>query len=86
MMSDTANHNLTIGPNVSLVLCNTNGFYNYESSGVLTISGGISGAGWLTASGAGGNLTHGQPLQMPAKPPAYSFDPIESDQSYRFLV
>ncbi len=48
MMSDTANHNLTIGPNVSLVLCNTNGFYNYESSGVLTISGGISGSNGIT--------------------------------------
>ena len=48
MMSDTANHNLTIGPNVSLVLGNTNGFYNNESSGVLTISGGISGANGTT--------------------------------------
>jgi autotransporter-associated beta strand protein len=42
MMTDSGNHNLTIGPNVALVLGNTNGFYNNETTGLLTISGGIT--------------------------------------------
>ena len=42
-MNDSANHNLTIGPNTSITLSNATGFYNQESSAsTLTISGGLN--------------------------------------------
>ena len=41
-MNDSGNHNLTIGPNTSIILSNNTGFYNQQSSGNLTISGGLN--------------------------------------------
>ena len=60
IMSDTANHNLTIGPNVNITLCNATGFYNNEASGLLTVSGGLNtNAKALAIAGTGATTLSG---------------------------
>ena len=60
-MNDSGNHNLTIGPNTTIALGANTGFYNQQSSGTLTISGGVNiGSRTLTignGSTSTGNVT-----------------------------
>ena len=65
IMSDSANHNLTIGPNTSITLGANTGFYNNEASGQLNISGNISGSSQTLTGGGTGivNLSGGATLQ-----------------------
>ncbi len=56
-MNDSGNHNLTIGPSTSITLSNNTGFYNQQSAGTLTISGGLDLNGKTLTTGAGASST-----------------------------
>jgi len=65
ILSDSGNHNLTIGQNTSITLGANTGFYNNEASGQLNISGSISGSSQTLTGGGTGivNLSGGATLQ-----------------------
>jgi autotransporter-associated beta strand protein len=56
-MNDSANHNLTIGPNTKILLSNSTGFYNQEATGTLTISGDLGLNAKALTIGAGATST-----------------------------
>jgi hypothetical protein len=56
-MNDSANHNLTIGPNTKILLSNSTGFYNQEATGTLTISGDLGLNAKTLTIGAGATST-----------------------------